>query len=83
MKNIQLQLDNLLVKKGETVQFSSKGGCIKWLNDVDMSGQGSKKDLKNWISKFRPYPKLIDKLTVRGKCLSKKLFLVRIFLYLN
>ena len=49
------------------LQYADKEECITLLNEVGILIQGSKEDLKNRISKFRRYPKLVDKFKVRAK----------------
>ena len=43
------------------LHYASKEECIEWLNEVGISAQGSKEDLKNKTSKFSQIHKLIDR----------------------
>ena len=45
----------------------SKEECNKWLNEAEISTQGFKGELNNRISKFKRYPRLVEKLKTRAQ----------------
>ena len=58
---------NKIFRVEDIVQYASEEWCIKYLNQVAVSTRGSKKHLKNRISKFMQCPELANKRNFRAE----------------